>query len=261
MKKNHRKRRRPIIGLKGERHRFPTVRVKFGSLSRALGLVLLCSSVIFLAAWIGLFDLLRIDSWVERRFIAYARSFTSGEIDQSVVLVTASEDPAKNGGLGKPDEKWRVHHAELLRALSNAGAQVVAFDLLFESQSDSKTDQNFGEAIKRAKENGTTVVIGVNQFNLEKGVPAAIVLLWGVLLPFAGIHNPDGSTTSLSWPSTFAMFQNGLSLSLITFVTLGYGNRYPISPAGEFLAGFEALSGILLASIFVVSFAKKVIRG
>lgn len=89
----------------------------------------------------------------------------------------------------------------------------------------------------------------------------AIVLLWGMLLAFAGIHNPDGSTTSLSWPPSLAMFQHGLSLSLITFVTLGYGNRYPISPSGEFLAGFEALSGILLASIFVVSFAKKVIRG
>jgi len=89
----------------------------------------------------------------------------------------------------------------------------------------------------------------------------AIILLWGILLPLAGIRNPDGSTTSLSWPLSLAMFQNGLSLSLITFVTLGYGNRYPISPAGEFLAGFEALSGILLGSIFVVSFAKKVIRG
>ncbi len=88
-----------------------------------------------------------------------------------------------------------------------------------------------------------------------------IILLWGVLLALAGIHNPDGSTTSLSWPPSLSMFQNGLSLSLITFVTLGYGNRYPISPTGEFLAGFEALCGILLASIFVVSFAKKVIRG
>jgi hypothetical protein len=89
-----------------------------------------------------------------------------------------------------------------------------------------------------------------------------IILLWGILLlPLAGIHNPDGSTTSLSWPPSLSMFKHGLSLSLITFVTLGYGNRYPISAAGEFLAGFEALLGILLASIFVVSFAKKVIRG
>lgn len=89
----------------------------------------------------------------------------------------------------------------------------------------------------------------------------AIIVLWGLLLPLAGIRNPDESLTTLSWPPTLAMFQNGFSLSLITFVTLGYGNRYPIGPAGEFLAGLEALSGILLASIFVVSFAKKVIRG
>jgi hypothetical protein len=83
----------------------------------------------------------------------------------------------------------------------------------------------------------------------------------GGLLPLTGIRNPDGSVTTLSWPPSLAMFQNGFSLSLITFVTLGYGNRYPIGPAGEFLAGLEALTGILLASIFVVSFAKKVIRG
>jgi hypothetical protein len=89
-----------------------------------------------------------------------------------------------------------------------------------------------------------------------------IILLWGVLLlPLGGIHNPDDTTTSFTWPPSLSMFQHGLSLSLITFVTLGYGNRYPTSAAGEFLAGFEALIGILLASIFVVSFAKKVIRG
>lgn len=89
-----------------------------------------------------------------------------------------------------------------------------------------------------------------------------VIVLWGVLLlPLGGIHNPDSSTTGFSWPPNLTMLQNGLSLSLITFVTLGYGNRYPASAAGEFLAGFEALLGMLLASIFVVSFAKKVIRG
>ncbi len=91
---------------------------------------------------------------------------------------------------------------------------------------------------------------------------AGIILFWGfLLLPLGGIHNPDGSTTTLSWPPSLTIFQHGLSLSLITFATLGYGNRYPITPAGEFLAGFEALLGMLLGSIFVVSFAKKVIRG
>lgn len=89
-----------------------------------------------------------------------------------------------------------------------------------------------------------------------------VILIWGCLvLPLFGIRNPDGSITRLSWPPSLITFQHGLSLSLITFATLGYGNRYPIGPVGEFLAGCEALLGMLLGSIFVVSFAKKVIRG
>jgi uncharacterized protein YjbI with pentapeptide repeats len=89
-----------------------------------------------------------------------------------------------------------------------------------------------------------------------------VILFWGLLLlPLCGIHNPEGTLTRLAWPPNFSVFLDGLSLSLITFATLGYGNRYPASSTGEILAGFEALLGILLASIFVVSFAKKVIRG
>jgi len=89
-----------------------------------------------------------------------------------------------------------------------------------------------------------------------------VILFWGIfVLPLAGIHNPDNTTTILSWPPDPLMFQHGIALSIITFATLGYGNRYPIGPVGEFLAGCEALLGMLLASIFVVSFARKVIRG
>ncbi len=89
-----------------------------------------------------------------------------------------------------------------------------------------------------------------------------IILLWGlVVFPLAGIHNPDGTQTMLAWPPGLLPFQRGLSLSLITFATLGYGNHYPTTAVGEYLAGCEALLGMLLSSIFVVSFAKKVIRG
>jgi len=88
-----------------------------------------------------------------------------------------------------------------------------------------------------------------------------VVLLWGlVVFPVTGIHDADPMTPASAWPAPEA-FKNGLSLSLITFATLGYGNRYPSSVVGEYLAGIEALLGIVLSSIFVVSFAKKVIRG
>ena len=91
---------------------------------------------------------------------------------------------------------------------------------------------------------------------------AWIILVWGlVVYPLNGITAAGGLTSSLTWPLHLGVFRDGLSLSLITFATLGYGNRYPASITGEFLAGIEALLGILLSSIFVVSFAKKVIRG
>lgn len=90
----------------------------------------------------------------------------------------------------------------------------------------------------------------------------AVIGVWGaILFPFLGIRNPDGTVSALGNSSPLETIGNGLSLSLITFATLGYGNRYPSSPLGEHLAGCEALLGILLSSLFVVSFAKKVIRG
>jgi hypothetical protein len=89
-----------------------------------------------------------------------------------------------------------------------------------------------------------------------------VILFWGgVVFPLVGIHNPDGTTSQLSWPPSLDPFKHGISLSLITFATLGYGNRYPASPLGEFLAGCEAVLGMVLGSIFVASFARKVIRG
>ena len=90
----------------------------------------------------------------------------------------------------------------------------------------------------------------------------AVIIFWGsIVYPIIGIHNPDGSVTRFSSPATFGVFIDGLSLSLITFATLGYGNRYPIGQTGELLAGCEALLGMLLSSIFIVTFAKRVVRG
>ncbi len=182
-KKQRRKSRdtKPVKQQDLSRRRWFPQHMKVGlrRLSKALGLVLLCTSAVFFASWISLFDLLRIDSWVERKFISYANAFTYEDIDQDVVLITAVEDAQGNGSLGKPDETWRRYHAKLLDAMTRAKAKVVAFDLFFEASSDSnqegpsKIDQDFGEAIRRATESGTTVVIGVREFNIQEGTPVA----------------------------------------------------------------------------------------
>jgi hypothetical protein len=56
-------------------------------------------------------------------------------------------------------------------------------------------------------------------------------------------------------------FGHALVLSLITFGTLGYGNRWPASLSGEALAGVEAVLAMLLMAMFVVSLARKYVRG
>ncbi len=54
---------------------------------------------------------------------------------------------------------------------------------------------------------------------------------------------------------------DGLALSLVTFATLGYGNTYPASRVGEMLAGLEAMLSMVLVAMFVVSLARKYVRG
>jgi CHASE2 domain-containing sensor protein len=152
---------------------------------KVLAVILFCTGVVFFASWVGLFDLLKIDSWVERKFITYTDAFTYEDIHQDVVLITAGEDAQANGSLGKPDQTWRRYHAELLDALARAKAKAVAFDLYFEDS--SANDREFGEAIKRATESGTTVVIGVRQFNVQEG--AAIPFLTPALQGYLGERN------------------------------------------------------------------------
>lgn len=139
------------------------------TVGKALALIFLCAGFVFLLSWVGLLDLLRIDAWVERKFITYANAFTYEDINQDVVLITAVEDEQGNGTLGKPDHSWRSRHAQLLNSLSQAQAKVIAFDLFFEDSSPS--DQAFAEAINNATERGTTVVVGVRKFNVQQGVP------------------------------------------------------------------------------------------
>jgi hypothetical protein len=91
---------------------------------------------------------------------------------------------------------------------------------------------------------------------------AAVILLWAfVVFPLTGIVSTSGQIAPRWPPSSLRAVGEYLSLSLITFATLGYGIRYPASAWGEVLAGLEALLGVLLTSLFLVSFGKKVFRG
>jgi hypothetical protein len=85
------------------------------------------------------------------------------------------------------------------------------------------------------------------------GWMAVVVLLFGLaIFPVIGVT--DSAATS-------HRVVDGMALSLVTFATLGYGNSYPASKAGEMLAGIEAMLSMVLVAMFVVSLARKYVRG
>ncbi len=53
---------------------------------------------------------------------------------------------------------------------------------------------------------------------------------------------------------------SGIALSVVTFATLGYGNRTPFGTIGELFGGLEAILGALLMSAFIVALATRYVH-
>ncbi|HEV2904516.1 MAG TPA: CHAT domain-containing protein, partial [Pyrinomonadaceae bacterium] len=113
--------------------------------------------LMFFVGYTGLFDVLHADDWLATRFIPYMDEFVTKKFSPSVRLILADEDG--NGTLGRPDASWRKHHVSLLDKLSEAGAKVIVFDLQLD-KSNPESDDEFAEAIQRAKARGTRVILG-----------------------------------------------------------------------------------------------------
>lgn len=68
-----------------------------------------------------------------------------------------------------------------------------------------------------------------------------------------------GTTASAAAPPSHSVAE-GMSLSLVTFATLGYGSRVPVGALGEILGGLEALLGALMISAFLVALAMRYVH-
>ena len=77
-------------------------------------------------------------------------------IAQSIVIV-AVDDPSLTR-LGPWGARWRLHHAQVLRNLTDAGARVVGFDIHFKTASP-EFDPAFIAAIASARARGVRVVL------------------------------------------------------------------------------------------------------
>lgn len=79
----------------------------------------------------------------------------------------------------------------------------------------------------------------------------AVVGFFSILFMLTGIN--DQRVQGASLPVAVA-------LSLVTFATLGYGNRTPAGPVGEILGGLEGIIGALLLAAFTVALATRYVH-
>lgn len=124
--------------------------------------VLLVSWAAFLASFTGLFAIVGLDSVLEARFLSYISRFEKRPLASNIEVILIEENEETSGPQeGSADAALRGRHADLVDALSQAGARVLAFDFHFETPS-TEHDHRFARAIENssARNPPTSVIMG-----------------------------------------------------------------------------------------------------
>lgn len=125
-----------------------------------LALLMLSGFVLFLA-WLKLFNVVGIEDYVQYQMISHLGTQLDKRFavkDISIIWVDENTQPTPPSG--KAEGGHRKYHAELIEALSLAGAKVVVLDLWFDR--DSPEDENLAKAIAQAEARGTVVLMGLD---------------------------------------------------------------------------------------------------
>ena len=135
--------------------------------------------LLFIASWVGLFNVLGLDENVERILVHLGNHLSPPAWDDSIVVV--AEDRESKDALRLTDRSaLRAYHAKVLPKLATAGARVIALDYIYETP--SRHDHNLAQAIREARRRGSTVIVGVRNFdenpNLVRELKE-VVSAWG----------------------------------------------------------------------------------
>ena len=157
--------------------------IRLKGLARLVGLA--AGLGMLLAAWLGAFDFLGLDTKTASLTLWLAD--TVAPVQPSSRLQMIVIDPETERVLGKSFRRnpgVRRDHADLIRSLSQAGARTVAFDVFITTPS-AIDDAELVSAINAARALKTAIVFGANGFDGEEPVmlPAlrAAVSNWAIL--------------------------------------------------------------------------------
>jgi CHASE2 domain-containing sensor protein len=127
---------------------------------------------LLVAAVFGVFNVVGIDDLLQERLSSVSgsslRTMKSFGNDQVRVILL---DPKNREIEGLPSQNLandRRFHANLIDALANAGAKVIALDMFFGKENDA--DDELAAAIERANKSGTQVIVGVQDVT-DQGEP------------------------------------------------------------------------------------------
>jgi CHASE2 domain-containing sensor protein len=164
--------------------------------------LLLLSVIVLLFAWLRFFNVVGIDDYVQDQLISRLDTKLDKRFDvKDISLILVDENAQPTPPSGKADSSHRKYHAELIEALSQAGAKVVVFDMWFDR--DSPDDENLAKAIAQAEERGTVVLMGLNpQVGEAQYIPRAFRTLRKDRRRFTYAGEPIGATSI--WPVKLA---------------------------------------------------------
>lgn len=107
-------------------------------------------------AWVSLFDLLRLDSFVANATMMLGDVMAPKQPSRQLLLVAKEHDEER-----ALDGRARADNAALIDALSRLGAKRVAFDVFF--RRSTPHDEVLLDALRAAGKRGTQVVFGFNE--------------------------------------------------------------------------------------------------
>ncbi len=157
--------------------------------SRTRTILLLSFAVsifVFFLATLHLFNFLLLEDRVQSRSIGYMRHFVGGDnFDKKLKIILIREK--QNAGAapwGDIDKKHREFFGNVVKAMTQGGAKVLAFDIAFEDGSDF--DKDFGNAIAAAEKKKLKVIVGIDGYSNGKTDPEIPADLqqprWGTIL-------------------------------------------------------------------------------
>ena len=128
-----------------------------------IALSLVIAGVVLFASWVRLFNVyFHFEDYVNDNLMSHLdtqvqRTFEKDKI--SLILVAKEQKDEQPSGASKADH--RRYHAQLIDALSQAGAKVIAFDMWFDTDSPLY-DSELVRATTAAEASGTWVFFGLN---------------------------------------------------------------------------------------------------